>query len=62
MRNQDGGPEMKTTKATITASCPYCGKEAVLAGKPAKKACVHYRGYRSQLMEVEWEDLGFEVI
>ena len=53
---------MKTTKATITASCPYCGKEAVLAGKPAKKACVHYKGYRTQLMEVEWEDLGFEVI
>ena len=52
---------MKTTKATITANCPYCGKESILAGKPAK-ACVHYRGYKTQLMEVEWEDLGFEVI
>ena len=52
---------MKTTKAMITASCPYCGKEATLAGKPAK-ACVHYRGYKTQLMEAEWEDLGIEVI
>ncbi|MCL4332905.1 MAG: hypothetical protein M1162_05260 [Candidatus Thermoplasmatota archaeon] len=52
---------MKTAKARVTASCPYCGKEAILTEKPIR-ACIHYRRYRSQLMEVEWDDPGIEVI
>jgi rRNA maturation protein Nop10 len=52
---------MTYVKVSITAICPKCGKENKIA-PPPKKVCVHYRGYRNQLLEAEFRDLEGELI
>ena len=42
----------KSVTAYITAQCPYCSEINQI--NPPGEVCVHYRGYRAQLMEAQF--------